>query len=87
MLLICAEGTPSEECCTKAFLSMVKYRTLVVRFLDVPKKLYLSTFDDEQQAVEDAKKKLVELNGDASVVSLVQNGETRVIHRFDRWTT
>ncbi|MFQ5799651.1 MAG: hypothetical protein ACE5H0_13300 [Bacteroidota bacterium] len=63
---------------------MRKYRTLVVRFLDVPKKLYLNTFDDEQQAVEEAKKKLVELNGDAAVVSLVQNGETRVIHRFDR---
>ncbi|MEE9224831.1 MAG: hypothetical protein V3U68_01365 [Bacteroidota bacterium] len=63
---------------------MGKYRTLVVRFLDVPKNLYLRTFDDEQQAVEDAKKKLVELNGDAAVVSLVQNGETMVIHRFDR---
>ena len=63
---------------------MGMYRTLVVRFLDVPKNLYLKTFESEQEAVEEAKKKLLELNGDAAVVSLVQNGETRVIHRFDK---
>lgn len=66
---------------------MAKYRALVVRFLDVPKNLYLKTFEDEQQAVEEAKKKLLELDADAAVVSLVQNGITKVIHRFDRQAT
>ncbi len=63
---------------------MKLYRALVVQFLEVPKNLYLETFDEEQQAVEQAKKKLLELNGDAAIVSLVENGETRVIHRFDK---
>jgi len=63
---------------------MPTYRALVVRFLDVPKKLYLATFESEERAVDEAKKKLVELNGDAAVVSIIQGGETKVIHRFDR---
>ena len=62
----------------------VKYRVLITKTLDIPKNLLHLLFDSEEDAVQAAKEKLVELDGDVAVVSRLADGETRVIQRFEK---
>jgi hypothetical protein len=62
----------------------VTYRVLITKTLDIPKNLLHLQFDSEEDAVQAAKEKLVELDGDVAVVSRLAHGETRVIQRFEK---
>ena len=61
----------------------MKYRILITKTLEVPKNMYHELFDSEQEALDAAKKKLVELDGDVAIVAELIAGETRVIERFE----
>ncbi len=61
----------------------MKYRILVTKTLDIPKNIYHQLLDDEQKAIEVAKKKLIELDGDVAIVAKLVAGETKVIERFE----
>ena len=63
----------------------MKYRLNVYKYLDVPKSIGQELMTgSEQEAIDRAKSMLVESEGDVVVVSVVTNGETRVIHRFEK---
>lgn len=60
------------------------YRILITKTLDVPKNLYQTTAENEDAAKTLAREKLVELDGDVAVVSVLQQGVTKVLHTFER---
>ncbi len=60
------------------------YRILITKTLDVPKNLFHGTAESEDQAKKLAQDKLVELDGDVAIISLLNHGLTKVLHTFER---
>lgn len=60
------------------------YRILITKTLDVPKNLFHGTAETEEQAKKLAQDKLVELDGDVAIISLLNHGLTKVLHTFER---
>jgi hypothetical protein len=60
------------------------YRILITKTLDVPKNMYHALVTSEEEAVTQAQEKLIELDGDVAIVSRLAQGETRVVHRFEK---
>ena len=60
------------------------YRILITKTLDVPKNLFHATTQSEEEAKKMAQQKLVELDGDVAVVSVLSHGLTKVLHTFER---
>lgn len=60
------------------------YNVIVTKFLDVPKNLFVENFDNENSSIETAKNKLLDLDGDYAVVIRVENGVSKIIHRFEK---
>lgn len=59
------------------------YRVLITKTLDVPKNMYHEVVSTEEEAKAVAQAKLLELDGDVAIVSIVSHGETKVLHRFE----
>ena len=63
----------------------MRYRVSVFKYLEVPKTLSHETVEGgEQEAIAHAKASLTASDGDVAVVALVDGGETKVIHRFEK---
>lgn len=61
------------------------YRVSVYKYLEVPKTVAHETVKGtEDEAVTRAKEVLLKSDGDVVVVAIVTNGETRVVHRFEK---
>jgi hypothetical protein len=60
------------------------YRVLITRTLDVPKNIFHGTAQSEEDAKNIAQAKLVELDGDVAVISVLNHGLTKVLHTFER---
>jgi hypothetical protein len=60
------------------------YRILITKTLDVPKNMFTALYDSEEAAVNAAKDKLAELDGDVAVVMQLIAGTTKVIHTFEK---
>ncbi len=61
------------------------YRVSVYKYLEVPKTIAHETVDGtEEQAIARAKEILLKSEGDVVVVAIVEGGETRVVHRFEK---
>ena len=60
------------------------YRVLITKTLDVPKNIFHGTAESEDQAKTLAQAKLVELDGDVAIISLLSHGLTKVLHTFER---
>ncbi len=60
------------------------YRILITKTLDVPKNLFHGTATNEAEAKKLAQDKLVELDGDVAIISLLDHGMTKVLHTFER---
>ena len=61
------------------------YRVSVFKFLEVPKAISHETVEGvEQEAIARAKAALTASEGDLVVVALVDGGETKVLHRFEK---
>jgi hypothetical protein len=61
------------------------YRVSVYQYLEVPKTVAHETVEGtEDDAIARAKALLLKSDGDVVVVALVTNGETRVVHRFEK---
>ena len=61
------------------------YRVSVFKYLEVPKAISHETVEGgEQDAIARAKAALTASDGDLVVVALVEGGETKVIHRFEK---
>ena len=61
------------------------YRVSVYKYLEVPKKVAHETVEGtEDEAITRAKGLLLKSDGDVVVVAIVANGETRVVHRFEK---
>jgi hypothetical protein len=61
----------------------MKYRILITKTLDVPKNMLNALYDTEQEALNAAREKLAELNGDVAIVMELRAGMARVIQRFE----
>ena len=60
-------------------------RVSVFKYLEVPKAISHETVEGgEQDAIVRAKAALTASEGDLVVVALVEGGETKVIHRFEK---
>ena len=63
----------------------MKYRVSVYKYLEVPKTVAHETVEGtEDEAITRAKEVLLKSDGDVVVVAIVANGETRVVHRFEK---
>lgn len=62
----------------------MNYRILITKTLDVPKNVFHHVYDSEEAAVKEAQAKLVELDADVAVVMRLMDGDTKVIHRFEK---
>jgi len=61
------------------------YRISVFQYLEVPKAVRHETVEgSEEEAVKKAKEELLSSDGDVVVVALVEEGETRVVQRFEK---
>ena len=60
------------------------YRILITKTLDVPKNIFHGTAETEDEAKKIAQEKLVELDGDVAIISLLSHGMTKVLHTFER---
>jgi len=61
------------------------YRVSVYKYLEVPKTVAHETVEGtEDEAITRAKGLLLKSDGDVVVVAIVTNGETRVVHRFEK---
>ena len=60
------------------------YRILITKTLDVPKNIFHGTAVTEDEAKRIAQEKLVELDGDVAIISLLSHGMTKVLHTFER---
>ena len=60
------------------------YRVLITKTLDVPKNIFHGTAPNEEEAKALARSKLVELDGDVAVISVLNHGLTKVLHTFER---
>jgi hypothetical protein len=61
------------------------YRVSVYKYLEVPKTVAHETVEGtEDEAITRAKGLLLKSDGDVVVVAIVANGETRVVHRFEK---
>ncbi len=61
------------------------YRVSVYKYLEVPKAVAHETVEGtEEQAITRAKEVLLKSEGDVVVVAIVEKGETRVVHRFEK---
>ena len=61
------------------------YRVSVYKYLEVPKTVvHESVEGTEDEAITRAKGLLLKSDGDVVVVAIVANGETRVVHRFEK---
>ena len=60
------------------------YRVLITKTLDVPKNLFHGTSETEEEAKKLAQEKMVELDGDVAIISLLSHGLTKVLHTFER---
>ena len=61
------------------------YRVSVFKYLEVPKTLsHVTVEGGEQEAIAQAKAALSSSDGDVVVVAVVDGGETKVIHRFEK---
>jgi hypothetical protein len=61
------------------------YRVSVYKYLEVPKTVAHETVEGtEDEAITRAKEVLLKSDGDVVVVAIVANGETRVVHRFEK---
>ena len=61
------------------------YRVSVYKYLEVPKTIAHETIEGtEDEAITRAKGLLLKSDGDVVVVAIVTNGETRVVHRFEK---
>jgi hypothetical protein len=60
------------------------YRILITKTLDVPKNMFTALYDSEEAAVNAAKDKLAELDGDVAVVMQLIAGTTKIIHTFEK---
>ncbi len=61
-----------------------RYRILITKTLDVPKNMLTALFETEEEAVNAAKEKLAQLDGDVAIVTEVFAGTTKVIHTFEK---
>lgn len=61
----------------------MNYRILITKTLDVPKNIFHGLAETEEKAKELAKAKLTELDGDVAVISVQQQGVTKVLHTFE----
>ena len=59
------------------------YNVIVTKFLEIPKNLFVQNYESEEAAISSAKENLLSLNGDYAVVVKVENGISKVIHRFE----
>ncbi len=62
----------------------MKYRILVTKTLDVPKNLFTDVYNSEQEAIKEAKERLVKLDGDVAIVAKLLAGNQKVIHTFEK---
>jgi len=61
------------------------YRVSVYQYLEVPKTVVHETVEGtEDEAITRAKGLLLKSDGDVVVVAIVESGETRVVHRFEK---
>jgi len=60
------------------------YRILITKTLEVPKNVYHAVASAEDEAKRVAQEKLVELDGDVAIISVVEYGTTKVLHTFER---
>jgi len=61
-----------------------QYRILITKTLDVPKNVLTAMYDSKDEAVNAAKEKLTELDGDVAVVMQLLAGDTKVIETFEK---
>ena len=61
-----------------------KYRILITKTLEVPKNMFTHVYDSETEAVDAAKEKLAELDGDVAIVTELLAGNARVVHTFEK---
>jgi hypothetical protein len=62
---------------------VMKYRILITKTLDVPKNLFNSLYTTEEEAMNAAQQKLLELDGDVAVVMELRAGSARIVQRFE----
>ncbi|MBI3787294.1 MAG: hypothetical protein HY276_03465 [Ignavibacteriales bacterium] len=62
----------------------MKFRILITKTLDVPKNVYHEVVNTEEAAKKLAQEKLLELGGDVAVITSIDHGQTKVIHRFEK---
>lgn len=61
------------------------YRVVFTKFLDVPKNIATeNVFTSESDAVNIAQTKLATLGADTALVIKLDEGESKVIHRFEQ---
>ncbi|MEK7818900.1 MAG: hypothetical protein AAB255_03795 [Bacteroidota bacterium] len=59
------------------------FHVIVTKFLDVPKNIFVETYDSEDIAISIAKEKVIALDASYAVVVKVENGISKVAHRFE----
>lgn len=62
----------------------MKFRILITKTLDVPKNVYHEVVNTEDEAKKLAQEKLLELGGDVAVITSIEHGQTKVVHRFEK---
>lgn len=62
----------------------MQFRILITKTLDVPKNLYHEVADTEEAAKKLAQERLLALDGDVAVITSIDHGQTKVIHRFEK---
>lgn len=61
-----------------------QYRILITKTLDVPKNIFTALYGTQEEAIQAAKEKLAQLDGDVAVVMQLLAGTTKVIHTFEK---
>ncbi|MGH2567553.1 MAG: hypothetical protein ACRDGA_04385, partial [Bacteroidota bacterium] len=61
-----------------------KYRILITKTLDVPKNVFTQVYKSEGEAVNAAKAKLADVDGDVAIVTELLGGNAKVIHTFEK---